>query len=257
MSESVEGFYDDLSSHYHLMFEDWDAAIARQAGVLGPLIERYTGKMPARILDCACGIGTQALGLAERGHFLVGSDLSSLAIERAKREAQLRGLNIPFHVADMRDLSDLPDSGFDAVLIGDNALPHLMTQPKLKQALSTIATKLAESGVILATIRDYDALRVNRPSMQPPAFYARDGKTRFVHQVWQWEDDRYIFHVYITLQTNIGWTVKHFASRYRALLRSELNEALEAAGFIDIEWLSTYVTSFYQPIAVARQRARS
>ncbi len=251
MDESVEAFYDDLAESYHLMFENWDHTIARQASILGPILERYTGKVSAHVLDCACGIGTQALGLAQRGHILVGSDLSKSAIARATNEARMRSLDITFHVADMRNLSVIPESSFDVVLVADNALPHLLLQPDLEQAIVEIGSKLKDSGILVATLRDYDHLLSIQPTMQQPAFYEQDGKTRFVHQVWQWHGEQYALHVYITLETENGWRVKHFASMYRALRRSDLNQALQAAGFTDIRWLEPDATSFYQPIVVA------
>jgi SAM-dependent methyltransferase len=257
MGASPEDFYNNLADSYHLIFENWDQSIARQAAVLGPLLERFTGKLLPKILDCACGIGTHAFGLAQWGHVLVGSDLSRRAVERAKMEAYQRRLNIPFYVADMRDLSTVPERDFDAVLAGDNALPHLMTQMDLEQALAAVRSKLADSGVFVATLRDYDALSATRPSVQAPAFYVREGRTRIVHQVWQWEGNTYVFHLYITEQTDDGWSVKHFTSRYRALLRAELNDALRATGFTYVEWLDPQVTSFYQPIVIARKAVRN
>jgi glycine/sarcosine N-methyltransferase len=251
MGESVEAFYDDLADSYHLMFENWDHSIARQAAILGPILERYTRKVSAYVLDCACGIGTQAIGLAQRGHRLVGSDLSKSAIARAISEAKARDLDIRFHVADMRNLSSIPEHGFDAVLIADNALPHLLSQPDLERATVEIAAKLKDSGILLATLRDYDHLVSTRPSMQEPAFYEQDGKSRFVHQVWRWCGEQYELHVYITLETESGWRVKHFASTYRALRRSDLKQSLQAAGLTDIHWLEPGTTSFYQPIVIA------
>jgi hypothetical protein len=56
--------YDELAEYHHLIFADWNASIEWQASVLGPLLEREAGVRHLRILDCACGIGTQALGLA-------------------------------------------------------------------------------------------------------------------------------------------------------------------------------------------------
>lgn len=251
MAESVEIFYDDLAESYHLMFDNWSHSVARQAEIIGPILERYTGKSSAYVLDCACGIGTQIIGLAQRGHIVVGSDLSGSAVARAISEARTRDLDVRFHVADMRDLSSIPESGFDAVLAADNALPHLLSQPDLERATAEIAAKLKDSGILLATVRNYDQLLLTRPTMQPPAFYEQDGRSRFVHQVWQWQGEQYALHVYITLKTEGGWKVKHFASTYRALGRSDLNHALEAAGFRDIQWLEPGMTSFYQPIVVA------
>lgn len=191
MGESVEAFYDDLADSYHLMFENWGQSIARQAAVIGPVLERYTGKNPAYVLDCACGIGTQTIGLAQRGHILVGSDLSKSAVARAKTEARIRDLDVTFHVADMRKLRTIPETGFDAVLVADNALPHLLSRQDLEQATVEIAAKLKDSGILMATLRDYDHLLSTRPTVQEPVFYEQDGKIRFVHQVWQWHGEQY------------------------------------------------------------------
>lgn len=246
-------FYDDLAEHYHLIFEDWERSIARQATVLGPILERVTGKSSPYVLDCACGIGTQAFGLAQRGHRIVASDLSRRAVERATREAQQRHLVIPFHVSDMRELRGVPENGFDAVLAADNALPHLLSQTDLEQALVPIAEKLAPSGVFVATLRDYDKLIATQPTMQPPAFYSQGDGERIVHQIWNWHGNEYDVHLYLTIPAETGWTVKHFHSRYRALLRPDLNRALRASGFRSVEWLEPEDTSYYQPMVIARK----
>ncbi|MGW2234226.1 class I SAM-dependent methyltransferase, partial [Streptomyces sp. NPDC001759] len=65
------------------MFADWEASIVRQAGVLAGLLRGELGPGPHHLLDCACGIGTQAIGLARAGHRVVGSDLSPVAAARA------------------------------------------------------------------------------------------------------------------------------------------------------------------------------
>jgi glycine/sarcosine N-methyltransferase len=247
-----EAFYDELAEFYHLMFEDWNRSIAAQSAVIGPILERYTGKASPYVLDCACGIGTQTLGLAQRGYILVGSDLSRAAVARASKEAQRRNLDVTFHVADMRTLSTVPETGFDAVLVADNALPHLLLQSDLERAVGGMAEKLKDSGILLATIRDYDHLISTRPTMQGPTFYEQ----RFVHQVWRWQEEQYELHAYLTLQTESEWRVKHFVSRYRALQRQELNLALQSAGFTDIQWLEPGSTSFYQPIVVATKTPR-
>jgi hypothetical protein len=60
---SVAHFYDELADDYHLIYSDWDASIRRQGDDLDALI----GQDRAAVLDCSCGIGTQAIGLALRG----------------------------------------------------------------------------------------------------------------------------------------------------------------------------------------------
>lgn len=253
MSGDTAAFYNDLAENYHLIFEDWDRSIERQASVLGPLLEARCGPGPLRVLDCTCGIGTQTIGLAKRGHRVTGSDLNDAAIARAERETSSRGLDVTFHVADMRDLSSLAESGFDVVLAGDNSLPHLLSDDDLLHALKSISAVLRPQGIFVATIRDYDHLLQTRPTFQGPAFYSTDGRRRIVHQVWDWDGNEYTVHLYLTYQAEPSWIAKHFVTRYRALLRNELSHSLESSGFCHIEWLMPEVTGFYQPIVVGRK----
>jgi SAM-dependent methyltransferase len=97
-----------------------------------PIVEREFGLASTlRILDCACGIGTQALGLATRGCRITACDLSPAAVERAGLEASRRGLSLQLFVADIPDLSRIPETEFDAVICLDNALPHLESNQQL------------------------------------------------------------------------------------------------------------------------------
>jgi SAM-dependent methyltransferase len=254
MAPAKDTLYDDLADHYYLMFEDWNRSIEKQAAILGPLLERYTNQATPRVLDCACGIGTQTLGLSMRGHHLVASDLSRAAIARAKREAALRQLTIPFHIADMRNLSLIREDNFDAVLVADNALPHLLLKQDRNRALREIAGKLRPGGVLLATCRDYDHLIQTRPATQPPAFYGVRGSRRIVHQVWDWDGEEYYIHLYISMETPTGWNVKHYVSRYCALLRDDLTASLHETGFTTAQWLEPSETLFYQPVLIAMKK---
>jgi SAM-dependent methyltransferase len=254
MAHPARTFYDDLAESFHLIFQDWPQSIRWQASVLGPLIEREMPARPLRILDCACGIGTQTLGLAQRGHTLMGIDLSGAAISRAKREAGLRNLSIQFEVADMRSLSSIPETGFDVVVAADNALPHLLDDQDLARAVQQIAGKVRPGGLFLASIRDYDQVVEQHPAMPPPAFFQDGAYRRIYHQVWDWTSDRqYTVHLYITKEDGSGWTCRHFVSVYRAVLREELTAILHQAHFVEVRWLMPAESGFYQPVVLARR----
>jgi 2-polyprenyl-3-methyl-5-hydroxy-6-metoxy-1,4-benzoquinol methylase len=250
MTERTLSFYQPLADHYHLIFDDWDQAIERQARILNPLLAAQG--CPLKILDCACGIGTQALGLARYGHRVVASDLSQAAVSRATREAERHGLAISFHVSDMTSMTEIADRDFDVVVAMDNALPHLSAE-QLVRAIKAVSSKLKPNGLFTASIRDYDALILQRPAMQQPAFYGSEGRRRIVHQVWDWIDEaRYTLHLFITTQSDEAWTTHHFVSEYRALQRSELSKVLQSAGFQDVRWLMPAESGFYQPLVLAR-----
>jgi glycine/sarcosine N-methyltransferase len=254
MAEGVKRFYDRLASNYHLIFEDWDASVKRQAAALGAILERECGAPKAlRILDCACGIGTQTLGLASLGFTVTACDLSPASVERARAEAAKRRLNVQLFVADMLDLTEIPGRDFDAVICMDNALPHLESDEQLFQAATQIRRKLRAGATFMASIRDYDSLVPERPVVQEPAFFSDRGSRRIVHQVWDWSDERrYAFHLYITREVQDGWESQHYVSNYRAVLPAEVSRILQAAGFVGCRWILAAESGFYQPIVLAK-----
>ena len=164
------------------------------------------------VLDCACGIGTQALGLAALGHRVTGSDLSALALARAREEARRRGLALTFQVADLRALDRLVPGDFDMALAADNALPHLLSADDLGQALRAIAAKLRPGGLFLASIRDYDG--PGRPTTWPARLFTGPNDQRWiVQQVWEWLDERrYRLHIHIARARTAGARITRSAS---------------------------------------------
>ena len=253
MDRDPKECYDELASHYHLLFENWEASMDRQTAILGPILERECRKSGGtRVLDCACGIGTQALGLAKLGFRVTGCDVSVGAIERARQEASRRGLELRLSVANMLDLAGLEDSGFDAVICIDNALPHLENDEQLIQAATQIRKKLRPNGLFMASIRDYDHLIKERPVVQVPSFYSDQGHRRIVFQIWDWLDERrYIFHLYITREIANEWKTFHTDATYRVVLRDELTATLRQTGFINARWLLPAESGFYQPVILA------
>lgn len=252
----ISDFYNALAEHYHLIFEDWDRSIARQRETLAQLLAPLLPAGQWKVLDCACGIGTQAIGFAQDGHRVVACDLSPAAIARARREAAQRLLAIEFHVSDMTVLAEIGEQDFDIVTAMDNALPHLEPTP-LRQAVHAMAGRLRSGGVFLASIRDYDRLLVERPTIQPPAFHSSDRGRWFVHQVWDWHDEtRYTLHHYITENLNGSWRSHHFVGEYRCVTRAELTEALVEGGLEHIRWLTPEESGFYQPVVLGTRLVR-
>ncbi|MET9458038.1 class I SAM-dependent methyltransferase [Streptomyces canus] len=251
---SVRAFYDALAPDYHRIFADWDVSMAHQAAVLGALVREDLGPGPHRVLDCSCGIGTQAIGLALAGHRVVGSDLSPVAAARATQEATARGTLLPTVAADMRRLPFV-SSFFDVVVCADNSLAHLLTAPDLEAALAGMRRVLRDGGLLVLTLRDYDEIRRTRPGAPPPQVSEDSGGRLITFQLWQWHEDgeRYdLEHFQLADGGGDDWAVRVRRTTSWALTRSQLTEYVTAAGFLDVRWHDPVSSGFYQPVLTAR-----
>ncbi len=74
---SAAPFYDALAADYDALFDDWWTAAQWHASVVDGMLRRHGVAPASRVLDCACGIGTQALGLAALGYEVTGTDVSA------------------------------------------------------------------------------------------------------------------------------------------------------------------------------------
>ena len=99
-------FYDGLANEYPTScLPHWRAEVVRQGETLDFLIRHQVGPVAGSVLDCACGIGTQAIGLAMRGYTVHATDLSPAAVVGVLTgEAASFGAALTFDVADFRAL---------------------------------------------------------------------------------------------------------------------------------------------------------
>ncbi|MBE5795269.1 MAG: class I SAM-dependent methyltransferase [Clostridiales bacterium] len=154
----TQTFCDSMTSQYDKLFQDWQATTREQAVMLDRLFAAQGFDRSARILDCACGIGTQAIGLAALGYPVTASDISLGELAQARERARQNQVNIQFEHADFCALSDTFSQPFELIICMDNALPHMLTEGALEKAVRSIMGQLAQGGLFIASIRDYDAL---------------------------------------------------------------------------------------------------
>lgn len=245
----MNDFYDRLANLYHLIFPNWEESIERQAGQLAGIIHGRWGGGARTVLDVSCGIGTQTLGLAQRGFAVTASDLSAGAVARARAEAQRRGLGIDFSVCDMRAAHDHHRRQFDVVISCDNSITHLLTDDDLLLALRQMHDCARPGGGCLLTVRDYDREERGKGLVKPYGVREEGGHRYVIFQVWDFDGDIYDLAMYFVAddQTS-GELVTHvMRTKYHALGTDHLLDLMRRAGFTRAERLDG---CFYQPVLV-------
>jgi glycine/sarcosine N-methyltransferase len=248
----VKTFYDDLSVDYHLNFGNWDDAITNQAKILDRIIKDHAKGSAQTLLDCSCGIGTQAIGLAQTGYTVTASDLSPLAVKRAEEEALKRNVSIHFKIADFLKLDSEIEDTFDVLISCDNSLPHLLSDTELELAAKNILSKIRPGGLFIATIRDYDEILKSKPISTYPIVADNDDTKTYTFQTWEWlENNIYTLNHYVIKGAPDNFTTGLRKVQYRAYQRNEMDAIFKHEGFTGIKWLMPAESKYYQPVMVA------
>ena len=248
----TQTFYDNLASQYDKLFLDWQATTQEQAVILNQLFSDNGFDKTARVLDCACGIGTQAIGLASFGYHMTASDISDGELAEAKERAAKNNVTIRFEHADFCALSETFSEPFDIVIAMDNALPHMLSKSALNAAIQSITNQIVPGGMFVASIRDYDALLMDKPPYSPPYIHKTETGQRVSFQTWTWDDDHYKLVQYI-IDDETTLQISKFECEYRATRRDELTSLLLSNGCSKVEWMFPEETGFYQPIVIAKK----
>ena len=248
----VEDFYNALAPFYHLIYPDWEQSIEKQAEVLDNLIQRFSGTNGKSVLDLACGIGTQSLGLSQLGYEVCASDISSTAVDRATHEAKKRGYNIEFGVCDMRQASTYWNRQFDVVLACDNTLPHLLSDEEIVTALKQCYTCTKPGGISMISIRDYEA---DMEAGQIKYYPVREENQAhyIIFQVWKVEGMLYETSLYI-VEDRRGEEPNTIVLRtqYYRIGLSRFQELMREAGYEEAVLLPE---PYFQPIFIGRRGA--
>ena len=111
--------YDTLADVYDWLVPEALLEPEGSAAAFAPVVAEL--RAGARVLDCACGTGTLAVGLALRGFEVSASDASEAMVERTRALAAAHGVRVEARVRVWEELDGGP---FDAVFCVGNSITH-------------------------------------------------------------------------------------------------------------------------------------
>ena len=128
------------------------------------LVAETEGLAPGRALDLACGEGRNAVWLAERGWAVTGVDFSDVALEKARRLAEARGVEVEWVLADVVEHRPEPDA-YDLVVLLYLQVPAV----DRRAALASAANSVAGGGTLLLVAHDRSNIEHGHGGPQDPS----------------------------------------------------------------------------------------
>ena len=152
----------------------------------------------ARVLDCSCGTGQLAVGLAGLGLDVVASDASSGMVRRARELAEEHHVSLwALHARWSELLRHLDPSSFELVMCVGNSLTHAEGASGRLTALAAMSRLLAPGGRLVLTSRTWELVRARGSRIDVrDRVIRRRGRDGVVIYYWQvehrWEDEHHL-----------------------------------------------------------------
>ena len=227
----ADGSYDTIAAVYDFLVPDALLSPRGSADAFAAYVDPG-----ARVLDCACGTGTLAVGLALRGHEVVATDASEAMVRRTTALAAEHGAGVAASVCRWDELARRGwQDHFDVVFCVGNSLPHAVGRAGRRAALHAMAAALAPGGRLVVTSRTWEQVRAAGSRLQVgEQLVERDGRRGLPIYAWtipeRW-DEPHVFDVAVALVGADGAvTTQRERFAFWPFSEQELREDLRDAG---------------------------
>jgi ubiquinone/menaquinone biosynthesis C-methylase UbiE len=230
MSDFENALYADprLVDLYDLLNSgDWDYAF----------YEKQIGRQHQRVLDLGCGTGTFALRLIAACHSVVAVDPSATMINYARQRPGSSG--VQWIAGDIGNVTNAPP--FNIVTMTGHAFQCLLSDDEVTATLKMVRALLVPGGSFMFETRN--------PIIRPwiawtPTLSARSVQSEQHGTVDVFHECVAIAEPFVDFETHYVFlrdnTRQSSKSRLRFMPQEDLANAVDAAGFRDVEWFGDW-----------------
>jgi glycine/sarcosine N-methyltransferase len=238
----VSDLYTDFAADYEWLFADDVVGSSPVPGATSAagrdLLDAALATLApgAPVLDCACGIGTDALALAQRGFKVTATDGSSSMVARASERLAASASQVTVLQSLWQDLPVKLTGRFDLAICLGNAIVHAGSAPAMVESLESIRDVLAPDGKLIVDSRNWELMYSSWPRIvTAPRVRERRGLRCSCLYIWTIPEgfDRPCQAEIIFLFENQENELSHrrYEMIFQPFTHLDLRRAVENAGF--------------------------
>ncbi len=243
----VSHFYDALASSYDAM-TSFPKRFVQERPFFHLLVERFRIRTA---VDAGCATGFHSILLAQLGVHVTAVDVSPKMLKEVERHAADLHVSIKRVESTFQKLRLHLKSEFDALFSMGNSLAHVLDRDELNLSLKNFFAVLKPGGVLFLQNLNYHRIMMKRERVQS---VKESGETTFV-RFYDYKEDAarqtavglVLFNILTINRTNNGAQQTLNTIRLRPVLRDELVQLLEEAGFVSVNVYGGISLEDFQP----------
>ena len=235
MTDSYEGF----SERY-----DW---MSRDDPVRSAFFRRLFAKSNvSKVLDCACGTGTDLLMFHAMNLETYGSDLSESMLAEARKKIANTDINLK--IVDFSNLTDNYNEKFDAVVCLNNSINEVLKDSETLSGLHSMRSVLHAGGLLV-----FDQGQTDASMRNPPRFAPIVNNKNFSRLFkMDYSTDILTVNVFDFIHTDDELDFKHHSVRIRIRLQDSWSEILHEVGFAKVDFYGDWNFTLYDKESSSR-----
>ena len=204
----------------------------------------FSGRNISTILDCACGTGYHCCQFYKKGYNIYGCDISKAMLIQARKNLKEMNIEIELKNGDFRNLEDIYDNKFDAVLCLSTSLPHVHTEEGILKALTSMKNVLRDNGIVIiyqgithSSLKPENRIQIAVDTDDFIRISLRD-----IHG-----DIQTITVIDVINNINNQKTLETYSVDYKMLFDNDYQVLLQQAGFKNIQIFGDFKQNEYDP----------
>lgn len=133
------------------------------------------------ILDCPCGTGIMSTVLSKAGHEVMGVDINTKFIDKARKTSSTLGTNVSFLVHDMSKF--IKPNSFSLILNWNNSFGYFSHETNLRM-LCNFQKSIVKNGHLLIECENMDVVKDSYPDCFGDGNIYWDGSSETMHYLY-------------------------------------------------------------------------
>ena len=220
--------YNDIAALYDMLAEGDDGMIWFRHNLQGIL-----RKLPedAKVLDCSCGTGNQAIWLAQQGFEVHASDISDSMLAIAMEKADKAGVDITFFRSSWTALQDKTHETFNLIVSPGNSLSHMENISVIDDVFRSVKSVLKPSGYFFFDIRNWEKT-LEEDILEPQEFNV-SGNNGIYNVIYSYDipDMNETGRMYVDVRPEKEKEFKRYSFDFMPVSYRQFHDAAIRAGF--------------------------